>query len=144
MVYSIKMADYIRRRGIDRQALLDGYPIQKEPERTRKETVQSRWGYRRRADLSNDELATVVDMYRRGAKLKHIAGKFNIRVETVNKVLDSADIARRRKPTRRVDKKRAVEMLQAGAPAAKVAEVLECAEHTILEYRRELKDTGRL
>ena len=144
MVYSIKMADYIRRRGIDRQALLDGYPIKKEPERTRKETVQSRWGYRRRADLSNDELATVVDMYRRGAKLKHIAGKFNIRVETVNKVLDSADIASRRKPTRRVDKKRAVEMLQAGAPAAKVAEVLECAEHTILEYRRELKDTGRL
>ena len=144
MVYSIKMADYIRRRGIDRQALLDGYPIQKEPERTRKETVQSRWGYRRRADLSNEELATVVDMYRRGAKLKHIAGKFNIRVEAVNKILDSADIARRRKPTRRVDKKRAVEMLLAGAPAAKVAEVLECAEHTILEYRRELRDTGRL
>ena len=145
MVYSIELAAYISRHGMDRQAFLDGFPIQKEPEQTRKQTIHARQGgYRQRKDLSNDELATVVDMYRRGAKLKHIAGKFNIRVETVNKILDSADIARRRKPTRRVDKTRAVEMLQAGAPAAKVAEVLECAEHTILEYRRELRDTGRL
>ena len=144
VVYDIGLADYIRRNGIDKQALLDGFAIQKEPEKTRKEAVQLRWGYRRRADLTNEELADIVDMYRHGAKIKHIAGKFNIRSETVNKILDSADVARRRKPTRRVDKKAAIDMLLAGASAAKVAEVLECAEHTILEYRRELKDTGRL
>lgn len=143
MVYSMELASYISRHGMDRQAFLDAFPIQKEPEKTRKQTATARSGYRQRTDLSNDELATVVDMYRKGAKIRNIAGKFNVRQETVNKILNLADVARRRKPTRRVNKSAAVEMLLAGMSVPKVAEVLECSEHTISEYRRELIQAGR-
>lgn len=145
MVYDLKMAEYIDAHGIDRQALLDGYPIEKEPEKQRKEAVKKRSGrYRQRGDLSNNELDEIVEMYRRGAKIKHIAAKFELRDEAVNKTLNSANVARRRKPTVRVDRAKAIEMLLNGTSAKKVATTLNCALNTVRDYQRELKDLGRL
>ena len=140
--YDPNLAAYISRKGWDRQQFLDAFPFQKEEPKPK--PVTCKHGYRAPSGLCESEIAELCDMYRKGVPIKGIAERFDMRIESVNKVLNAANVSRTRKQTRRIDHERATSLLMAGVKYAKVAELLGCSEHAMRMRWRELIERGMI